>query len=261
MMGESYTPPMAKRFNVSIPDALAERLEPHKDKISLSAVMQAALERELAQLTMGDQEKQRRDSFKAAAMSAWLKRNPVYTRVINAFVDNLFDKAINDGLGDIFDFYRNLYLFCRREELEEKITKSFDYFNRFGVGSLGDVAKGANAKWKRKVGCALGQAGFTFEEEIDKELVRFIRNDCKNPAELIDFGPHYPTDETGLPPRGDEFWLALFSPSTYNVILGIMDERIKSMLSEEDIDNLVLNFDDEFVEAEFQGDYANMPDD
>jgi hypothetical protein len=237
---------MAKRFNVSIPDALAERLEPHKDKISLSAVMQAALERELAQLTMGDQEKQRRESFKAAAMSAWLKRNPVYTKVIHAFVDHLFDKAVNDGLGDFFDFYRDLSVCSGRDELIERISKSFYYKDCFGGYCVDEE------KWKEKIGRALGTVISADEEYIGTKIIHFVREECKNSSELINFGPHYPVDDAGLPPDNDPFWFALCSPSALSVILQVMKERVKSLLSQEEIDSLILNFDDEFVEVEFQ---------
>jgi post-segregation antitoxin (ccd killing protein) len=93
-MGESYTPLMAKRFNVSIPDALAERLEPHKNRISLSAVMQAALERELAQLNLSDEDKQRRASLRAVAAEAWLRRNPIIIFTIRLLMMGLIAFSI-----------------------------------------------------------------------------------------------------------------------------------------------------------------------
>jgi hypothetical protein len=108
---------MAKRFNVSIPDALAERMEPFKNKISLSALMQASIERELARLTLTDDQMQRRSNFRTAAMNAWIKRYPSLTTALNAFIDNLIDQATNDGSEKIFDYYRYLWLAFNRSEV------------------------------------------------------------------------------------------------------------------------------------------------
>lgn len=108
---------MAKRFNVSIPDALAERMEPFKNKLSLSALMQASIERELARLTLTDDQMQRRSNFRAAAMNAWIKRYPSLTNALNSFIDNLIDQAENDGSEKIFDYYRNLWLAFNRSRI------------------------------------------------------------------------------------------------------------------------------------------------
>ena len=123
---------MAKRFNISIPDALAERLEPFKDKLSLSAVMQAALERELAQLTLPDEEKDRRATLKAVAMNSWTERNPFIAKILGSFIQDLFDKASNDGLSDLFQYFRYLYVLCRPEELVNKISIDQRYFPWLG---------------------------------------------------------------------------------------------------------------------------------
>ena len=48
---------MAKRFTISLPDDLARRIEPFKDQLSLSAIMQKSLEAELAELLRPEEKK------------------------------------------------------------------------------------------------------------------------------------------------------------------------------------------------------------
>lgn len=107
---------MAKRFNVSIPDALAERMEPFKNDLSLSALMQDAIERELTRLTMSDKDKDLRDQFKAAAISAWIERFPGMGEAMTAYADHLFELAAKDGQTDIFSLYRLLFFSVKKEE-------------------------------------------------------------------------------------------------------------------------------------------------
>lgn len=120
------TPIMSKRFNVSIPDALAERMEPFKNDLSLSALMQDAIERELTRLTMSDADKELRDQFKAAAITAWFKRYPGLGTALAAYADHLFDLARQDGQSDIFLFYRALFFTVKGDEgLEEVFSRRY----------------------------------------------------------------------------------------------------------------------------------------
>jgi len=79
--------------------------------------MQAALERELAQLNLSDEDKQRRASLKAVATEAWLRRNPIIREYVSDYVDHLYDQAINDGIDSLFNFYRQLSLRHRKKNL------------------------------------------------------------------------------------------------------------------------------------------------
>lgn len=114
---------MAKRFNVSIPDALAERMEPFKNDLSLSALMQDAIERELTRLTMSDADKELRDQFKAAAINAWIERFPGLGAALAAYADHLFDLAAKDGQSDIFRFYRALFFSAKGEEAIKEVFR------------------------------------------------------------------------------------------------------------------------------------------
>lgn len=114
---------MAKRFNVSIPDALAERMEPFKNDLSLSALMQDAIEREIIRLTMSDKDKELRENFKKTAIHAWVGRLHGLGRAVHAFAEHLVDQAANDSNPKIFELYRALYLHVKEEEVVEDIRK------------------------------------------------------------------------------------------------------------------------------------------
>jgi hypothetical protein len=119
---------MAKRFNVSIPDALAERMEPFKNDLSLSALMQDAIERELTRLTMSDGDKELRDQFKAAAISAWIERFPGMGEAMTAYADHLFELAAKDGQTEIFSLYRLLFFSVKREEgIKEALQHAYPH--------------------------------------------------------------------------------------------------------------------------------------
>lgn len=120
---EHYTPAMAKRFNVSIPDALAERMEPFKNSLSLSALMQEAIERELTRLSSSDEEKELRDNFKKTAVYAWVSRVHGLGAAVDQFIDALVDQASKDRSTEIFDLYRLLYMGVREDEIIEKLAK------------------------------------------------------------------------------------------------------------------------------------------
>lgn len=118
-----YTPAMAKRFNVSIPDALAERMEPFKNDLSLSALMQDAIERELIRLTMSDKDRELRENFKKTAVHAWVSRLHGLGHAVNAFVEHLVDQAAKDSNPKIFELYRALYLSVKHEEIVEALRR------------------------------------------------------------------------------------------------------------------------------------------
>lgn len=231
---------MAKRFNVSIPDALAERLEPHKDKISLSAVMQAALERELAQLTLGNEEKQRRASFKAAAANAWMKRNGYLIKALGAFIDHLFEEAVNDQGSRFFDYYRHLYLACKQDELVSKISKDVRYYRFKSPG-----------KEKASV---LDMLKYAFEYEFlarfESDVCDFIKKKAHEGEFLIPSHLLYAEEDGETLVIDEDFDSILESNMSHKAALSMMDERLRSMLSDEEVDNFILDFESAFVNME-----------
>ncbi len=275
----SYTPLMAKRFNVSIPDALAERLEPHKDKISLSAVMQAALERELAQLNLSDTDKQRRASLKATAVSAWVKRNPELPKVLGAFADHLLDSAINDGLPGLFMYYRQLVIDCRKEELIEEIIKSPDcdssidahlehqnVYHELLRGNMNNkqilIKRLTEIIVGRTLDCALGQAGVdgNFMYFVDA-FVLFVANQLKNgtdsSTELPGKFVRLALGTMEAPDNLDSEYIyesldyhlrtLIETRAGKEIALEILEDRIKANLDEEEVNAFVLDFESEMA--------------
>ena len=247
MLAECYTPLMAKRFNVSIPDALAERLEPLKDKISLSAVMQAALERELAQLTRIGVAQNLRTSFKEAAINSWLQRNKPIYRAIFAFVDQLIDSAVNDRQPELFPIYRNLYIRLRKDELREKLLNDGRY------GGIRIPLESSNGETEEtRVNSALEYAD-DWNMSIEDSFISFVEDKVKQ-------------DDGFLPPAlwevssdgkillSDDLREALqHSGHLQEIALKLMDERIRDILSEKEIDAYILDFESAFGQWEEEG--------
>lgn len=245
---------MAKRFNVSIPDALAERLEPHKDRISLSAVMQAALERELAQLNLSDEDKQRRASLKAVATEAWLRRNPFIGEHLSAFIDHLLDQAINDGIDSLFSYYRQLSISFRKEELASKLASDSRYRRYMNCKGETPEHQAMSALSYAHDLYSAGVDGFEcFDEGFTRYLLgKAIRKEISLPAHLLEW-------EVGDPAFASEPLWHLFteefhglidSRATQKLALSIMDSKLRAMLSEEDIDSFVLDFQAAFAQTE-----------
>lgn len=273
---------MAKRFNVSIPDALAERLEPHKDKISLSAVMQAALERELAQLNLSDTDKQRRASLKATAVSAWLKRNTELTKALGTFADHLLDSAINDGLPDLFMYYRQLVVDCRKEELIAKILESpYSYYHSFGahlehqnvyheilrdepdngellIYRLKRIILAATLDYARdKVANCFNSFDYGFMEFIANQIKKGAESSAKLPGEFVQMALGT-MEEPGDWSMNDlleqldmHLGTLIRTKAATQIALEILEDRIKANLEEEEVNTLVLDFDSEM--ADFAG--------
>jgi hypothetical protein len=275
----SYTPLMAKRFNVSIPDALAERLEPHKNKISLSAVMQAALERELAQLNLSDTDKQRRASLKAAATNAWLMRNPEFAKALGIFADHLLDSAINDGLPELFMYCRQLVIDCRREELMKMIIESpyiagfirchldhQDVYHEILRNNPDNKQHLVNRLIKIIVGATLDNARDKAADDgnmyFDDGFVVFIANQLKNGTES---STNLPDKFVGLalgtieePDTLDKqeihellAWhlgTLMKTKAAKQIALEILEDRIKTHLAEEEVNALILDFESEMAD-------------
>jgi hypothetical protein len=247
---------MAKRFNVSIPDALAERLEPHKDRISLSAVMQAALERELAQLNLSDEDKQRRASLKAVATEAWLRRNPFIGEHLSAFIDHLLDQAINDGIDSLFGYYRQLSIAFRKEELATKMVSDFRYRRYMNCEEKSLEHQAMSALNYAHELYSAGIDGFdVFDEGFTRYLLdKAIRKEINLPAHLLEWevdDPDYGSEDL-WDLFTEEFHGLIDSCATQKLALSIMDSKLRAMLSEEDIDSFVLDFEAAFAKTEVE---------
>lgn len=245
---------MAKRFNVSIPDALAERLEPHKNRISLSAVMQAALERELAQLNLSDEDKQRRASLKAVAAEAWLRRNPIIRECVSDYVDHLYDQAIDDGIDSLFNFYRQLSLTHRKEELVRKILSN-PYYHQITRCKEKDPEHLAQEVIRDASDLYGFHDGFEyFSESFTWHLLdRVMRKDIVIPAHLLDGT----VDDHDVKADGyylftEEFLLLIQSDATAELALRIMESKLRTALDEKDIDSFILDFEGAFAMAEME---------
>jgi hypothetical protein len=252
-MGESYTPLMAKRFNVSIPDALAERLEPHKNRISLSAVMQAALERELAQLNLSDEDKQRRASLKAVATEAWLRRNPIIRECVSVYVDHLYDQAINDGIDRLFYFYRQLSLKYREDELVRKILSNH-YYHQFTRCKEKDPECLAREVIKNASEVYGSRDGFEefFSESFTWHLLdRVMRKDIVMPEHLLDGAiEDHDVETDGYYLFTNEFLSLIQSHTAQELALRIMESKLRADLDEKAIDSFILDFEGAFAMVE-----------
>jgi len=243
-MGELYTPLMAKRFNVSIPDALAERLEPYKDKISLSAVMQAALERELAQLSLSDQEKEQRANLRAVAASAWMKRNSFIAKALGAFIQELIQKAMEDEIPDVFQYYRDLHICCRRDQLVKKIASD----GRYSPWLAFKPDQETREKWVMETLKFIADEDgmiWEFDEKFENFVVAWSRREGERmPSNMF---RDISEEKRVITEEGS---LALQSRSTHELALQIMEQQLKSYLTENDIDDFVLDFETAFAEIE-----------
>jgi hypothetical protein len=252
MLGEQYTRWMAKRFNVSIPDALAERLEPHKNQISLSALMQAAIERELAQLTSPTIAKDLQVSFKVAAVNAWIERNWHINKAISAYVECLFERVIHDGHSDLFRIYRLLYLMLRKDELRNRLMHD----PRYSLYRLASKpgAEGHDALTQEdNVERALDYAMKGMQESgLSDDFLCFIKTTLKSDPSFL---PAYLwTHEDDKVFLSAELELAVNHAQTTNQIpeamLKMIDSRVRAILSDKEIETYLLDFESAFGEWE-----------
>jgi hypothetical protein len=235
---------MAKRFNVSIPDALAERLEPYKNQISLSALMQAAIERELAQLTRPEIDKDLRASFKAAAINAWIERNYPINDAISAFVEHLLQRGLKDSLSDFSRIYRLLYIQLRKDELRIKLMHEPRYMLLRMNSELSSEDFEALTP-KDPAERALEYALSGNEGAVADDFICFIKTSLK-------------ADPTFLPAHlwslvDGEVWLSEalevaigHAPTISEIMLEMMDSRVREIMSNKDIDNYLLDFESAF---------------
>ncbi|MCP9796122.1 hypothetical protein [Cyanobium sp. Lug-B] len=101
---------MAKRFTISLPDELAQRIEPFKDQLSLSAIMQKSLEAELAELLSPKEDKTKATALLERAKAFYREDFAVLVKAAQDLVDHLIDKAIQDHDMLVFKLYCHLQL-------------------------------------------------------------------------------------------------------------------------------------------------------
>lgn len=96
---------MAKRFTISLPDELARRIEPFKDQLSLSAIMQKSLEAELAELVRPEEEKAKAKVLLRLAEEFYKEDFSALVNAVTFFLDYQLEKAIQDSDKFIFRLY------------------------------------------------------------------------------------------------------------------------------------------------------------
>lgn len=241
---------MAKRFNVSIPDALAERMEPFKNNLSLSALMQDAIERELIQLTMSDKDRELRENFKKTAVHAWANRLHGLHNAVNAFVKHLVNQAALDSNPAIFDLYRFLYLNVKRQEIIESVKAKELELNQKAKVKINpkEEALGSEAA---SIHESFIENELLYLSDFGSSLVKFI-NQKATTGELFFRSAAYGTDRTGAICLGDDVEVELvdFSNITlqsfylemlHNEVSALMSEQeIKAYLCDLDLEMLVL---------------------
>lgn len=226
---------MAKRFNISIPDALAERLEPFKNDLSLSALMQDAIERELTRLTMSDADKELREGLRAAAISAWIERLPGLGAALAAYADHLFELAAKDGQTKLFKYYRAFFFLTQEENVLTDIARHH-YPHAEAQDSVAYVRSAIYEVDDEKL-----------MEIIWKEWIpdfnRFIDKRAEEGAKLLD-------DDVLAIASSDE---GLFesNANVQELIFKSLDSRIRQHMAERDIYKYVLDIDEDLIGVGF----------
>jgi hypothetical protein len=222
---------MAKRFNVSIPDALAERMEPFKNNLSLSALMQEAIERELARLTMSDDDKELRQQFKTAAISAWLERFPGMGEAMKAYAERLFHLAGKDGQTEIFRLYRALFFLVK---MEDGVKEVFRHTHPKATNIIELLEKG-NASFLKN-----------FLDSFDQ----FFYDECVD--DIIDFIDSYV--EFDISDTKYLYFMAN-NDKIHSLLFNALDERIRGIMTESDLYKYVLDIDTSNPVAIREGQY------
>lgn len=123
---------MAKRFTISLPDEFAARIEPILPRVSLSAIMQKALEIEFARLTQSGEDLDFAEALQQAAKEFWKTERAHLAHAAEVLVDHFLKTAIQDRDYRIF----KLYAYSRRmdrKDLPEKVRDA-------ASDAYGDVA-------------------------------------------------------------------------------------------------------------------------
>jgi hypothetical protein len=210
--------------------------------------MQAAIERELAQLTRPEIDKDLRASFKAAAINAWIERNYPINDAISAFVEHLLQRGLKDSLSDFSRIYRQLYILVRKDELRARLL----YEPRYALFRMSSESSAEDLQAptpEDPVERALDYALFEGEVSVAEDFMCFIETSLKaDPAFL-------PAHLWSL--VDGEVWLSgalqsaiSHAPNISEIMLEVMDSRVREIMSDKDIDNYLLDFESAFVMCE-----------
>jgi len=238
---------MAKRFNVSIPDALAERMEPFKNDLSLSALMQDAIERELTRLTMSDADKELKEGLKAAAISAWIERLPPgLGAALATFADHLFELAAKDGQTEFFKHYRAFFFLTQEEEVIADVARK--KYPKLDLEESLVYFSEAISHAKEKL------EGFIYEEWIP-DFAYFVRKKAEEGTQLLDDGLLV-NASTGdgrvfITTSSELDQLFENNANVQSLIFKSLDSRIRQNMAEVDIYKYVLDIDEEMIMAGF----------
>ena len=129
-----HNPLVAVRLTVSIPDALAERMEPFKSQISPSELMQTAITSHLENLEASAKAKSQSEVLKAAVASFVKDREPRYIKAAKAEVARLCENE--KSVHRLLVFYPELKAVAEgsaqrqtMEELIEEFATDMEGFN------------------------------------------------------------------------------------------------------------------------------------
>jgi hypothetical protein len=256
---------MAKRFNVSIPDALAERMEPFKSSLSLSSLMQNAIEQELIRLTTTDEKRDLMAQFKRAAVGAWFSRLPGLGEALDDFAQSLIDKAAKDGDRAVFRIYRNLFFSVKGKEVLLDIERFYGTVSEEPIGILSleiteeiNAVYGAqNAAYIQECKHALESIADQGRNEFGTEFVAFLEKRAQegiyclgqhNYVErLIEGKQRLSLNEDLATEMGCD---AEPDATIERIYFESLDSRIREMMSPEDIKLFVTDFNLAFVRSE-----------
>jgi len=235
---------MAKRFNVSIPDALAERMEPFKNNLSLSALMQDAIEREIIRLTMSDKDKELRENFKKTAIHAWVGRLHGLGRAVHAFAEHLVDQAANDSNPRIFELYQALYLHIKKDEIVEGVrrqevastVKEIEPSTR----EDGQPETGNTSKYSDAIDGVL-----QFSDWFCHDLIDFVNKKAGDGVLL--FSPNAYDEDARLHDRLENELCNMWNVPLQSFYLEVLHSHVSKLMSEQEIDAYLCDLDLEML--------------
>jgi hypothetical protein len=252
---------MAKRFNVSIPDALAERMEPFKSSLPLSSLMQNAIEQELIRLTTTDEKRDLMAQFKRAAVGAWFSRLPGLGEALEDFAQSLIDKAARDGDQTIFRLYRSLYFAVKGEEIIAEMKSNHE--SMYAFEEPGSMLELVRTLWKEQIVVDMRQRESAIEDLAQRgrhgfgtEFVSFLEKRAQEDVyylgrhnyaeEIVDGKKRLCLDENLSKEMG---YLSEPYSTMEKIYFESLDSRMREMMSPEDIEVFVTDLNPTLVEC------------
>jgi hypothetical protein len=117
---------LSKRFTISLPDELVRRIEPFKDQLSLSAIMQKSLETELAELLRPNEVKAKTKALLKLAEEYYKEGYSTLVKTVSVFIDYTVDKAVLDSDKYLFRLYAWLQTTEIRTDMRTKEVPELD---------------------------------------------------------------------------------------------------------------------------------------